>query len=294
VEEGSVRVLVSSTPESMRATSTVWRHDALVGEIRSEAEVPVVRPSPRFVSLGERDIRAALLLPGGREPDGPLPVVMDPYGFPHGARVLKSSTRFLASQWIAEAGFAVLVADGRGVDGRGPAWDREMKFDFTVALEDQVDALHAAAKRFDFLDLDRVGIRGWSGGGYLAAMAVLRRPDVFHAGVAGAPVTDPRLYDTYYMERYLGHPDEHPDVYERNAIVADAPNLRRPLLLTHGLADDNVYVAHSLRLSAALFEAGRRHELVLIPNATHFTRSEALTENLLRVELDFLRRSLGV
>jgi dipeptidyl-peptidase-4 len=169
-----------------------------------------------------------------------------------------------------------------------------VKFDFTLALEDQVDALLAAAERFDFLDLSRVAIRGWSFGGYLSAMAVLRRPEVFHAAVVGAPVTDMGLYDTFYTERYLGHPDEHPDAYARSSILADAPGLERPMLLIHGLADDNVFVAHTLRLSAALFEAGRRHELVLIPNATHLTRSEAVTENLLRVQLDFLRRSLGV
>jgi dipeptidyl-peptidase-4 len=218
---------------------------------------------------------------------------MDAYGGPQGARVLKAGAMFTTSQWLADQGFAVLVVDGRGVDGRGPAWDREMKFDFTVALDDQVDALGAAAERFGFLDRSRVGIRGWSFGGELAAMAILRRPDVFHAAVVGAPVTDQRLYDTYYTERFLGHPDEHPDVYERNSPLFDAARLERPMLLIHGLADDNVYVTHSLRLSTALFEAGKHHELVLIPNATHLTRSEAVTENLLRVQLDFLQRSLG-
>jgi dipeptidyl-peptidase-4 len=168
-----------------------------------------------------------------------------------------------------------------------------MKFAFTLALEDQVDALHAAVERFPFLDRSRVGIRGWSFGGELAAMAILRRPDVFHAAVVGAPVTDQRLYDTYYTERFLGHPDEYPDVYVANSVVTDAPKLERPMLLIHGLADDNVFVAHSLRLSTALFEAGKQHELVLIPNATHLTRSEAVTENILRVQLDFLQRSLG-
>jgi dipeptidyl-peptidase-4 len=234
-----------------------------------------------------------LFLPGGAEPEHQLPVVLDPYGGPHGAMVLKSRNLFLESQWIADAGFAVLVADGRGVDGRGPAWDRAVKFDFGLALEDQVDALHAAAERYPFLDLERVGIRGWSFGGYLAAMAVLRRPDVFHAAVAGAPVTDQRFYDTYYTERYLGHPDERPEVYERNSILAEAPRLIRPLLLIHGLVDDNVFVTHTLKLSAALFEAGRHHELVLIPSATHMTRSAAVTENLLRLQVDFLKRSLG-
>jgi dipeptidyl-peptidase-4 len=218
---------------------------------------------------------------------------MDPYGGPHGARVLAAATMFPTSQWLADHGFAVLVVDGRGVDGRGPAWDRAVKYDFTLALEDQVDALHAAAERLGYLDLSRVGIRGWSFGGLLSAMAILRRPDVFHAAVVGAPVTDQRLYDTYYTERYLGHPDEHPDAYERSSVLPDASRLERPMLLVHGLADDNVFVAHTLRLSAALFEAGRRHELVLIPNATHLTRSEAVTENLLRVQVEFLRRSLG-
>ena len=131
-------------------------------------------------------------------------------------------------------------------------------------------------------------------GGELAAMAILRRPDVFHAAVAGAPVTDQGLYDTHYTERYLGHPDEEPEVYARNSVLEDAPKLERPLLLIHGLADDNVVVAHTLRLSEALFEAGKFHELVLLPNATHLTRSTAVTENVLRVQLDFLRRSLDL
>lgn len=291
--EGGTSVIVSATLDRPRAIAEVRLKGERAGEIRSVAEEPVVEPAPDMITLGERDLRAALLLPAGKEPEAPLPVLMDPYGFPHGARVLKSRGRFLESQWFANKGFAVLVVDGRGVDGRGPAWDRSMKFDYTVALEDQVDALQAAAERFPSLDVSRVGIRGWSGGGYLAAIAVLRRPDVFHAAVAGAPVTDQRFYDTYYTERYLGHPDEHPEVYERNSIVADAPGLRRPLLLIHGLADDNVFVAHTLKLSAALFEAGRHHELVLIPNATHFTTSEAITENIFRVELDFLKRSLA-
>jgi dipeptidyl-peptidase-4 len=290
---GGTTVVVSAGLDRAGSRAEVRRNGASVGQVRSVAEEPIVAPRPMMLTLGDRELCAALLLPGGHEPDHPLPVVLDPYGGPHGAMVLKSRNQFLESQWIADAGFAVLVADGRGVDGRGPAWDRAVKFDFGLALEDQVDALHAAAERFPFLDLERVGIRGWSFGGYLAAMAVLRRPDVFHAAVAGAPVTDQRFYDTYYTERYLGHPDDRPEVYERNSILAEAPRLVRPLLLIHGLVDDNVFVTHTLKLSAALFEAGCQHELVLIPSATHMTRSAAVTENLLRLQLDFLKRSLG-
>jgi dipeptidyl-peptidase-4 len=100
-------------------------------------------------------------------------------------------------------------------------------------------------------------MRGWSFGGELTAMALLRRPDVFHAGVVGAPVTDQYLYDTFYTERYLGKPQDEPEVYRRNSPLLDAASLSRPMLLIHGLADDNVFVANTLRFSAALFEAGR-------------------------------------
>jgi dipeptidyl-peptidase-4 len=291
-EGGEVLVRISATPNAVRSVATVTRSGEPSGTVENVSEIPVIDPRPRFLTLGERELRAALLLPGGREPEGPLPVLMDPYGGPHGARVVKAAGAHLTSQWFADQGFAVLVVDGRGVDGRGPAWDRHMYRDFTVALEDQVDALHAAAERFDFLDLGRVGMRGWSFGGELTAMALLRRPDVFHAGVVGAPVTDQYLYDTFYTERYLGKPQDEPEVYRRNSPLFDAASLSRPMLLIHGLADDNVYVANTLRFSAALFEAGKWHELVLIPNATHLTRSTAVTENILRMQLDFLRRTV--
>ena len=184
-EGGDVLVRVSATAHDVKPVATVSMPGEVIGTIENVSETSVIEPRPRFLTLGERGLCAAMLLPGGREPDGPLPVLMDPYGGPHGARVLKAAGAHLTSQWFADQGFAVLVVDGRGVDGRGPGWDREMYRDFTVALEDQVDALHAAAERFDFLDLGRVAMRGWSFGGELTALALLRRPDVFHAGVVG-------------------------------------------------------------------------------------------------------------
>src|SRR5690606_22934052 len=181
---------------------------------------------------------------GYRPSDGPLPVLLDPYGGPHAQRVLATRNAFLTPQWLADQGFAVLVADGRGSPGRGPAWEKEIAGRCAeVSLNDQVDALLAVAADHPELDLSRVAIRGWSYGGYLAALAVLRRPDVFHAAVAGAPVTDWKLYDTHYTERYLGHPDENPEAYRANSLIDDAPNLSRPLMIVHGMADDNVFVA---------------------------------------------------
>jgi dipeptidyl-peptidase 4 len=159
-------------------------------------------------------------------------------------------------------------------------------------LDDQVDALEQAAAEHRCLDLDRVAIRGWSFGGYLAALAVLLRPDRFHAGIAGAPVTEWRLYDTHYTERYLGDPNELPDVYDGSSLLPLAADLERPLLLIHGLADDNVVAAHTLQLSSALLAAGRPHEVLPLVGVTHMTPQEVVAENLLLHQLAFLRRSL--
>jgi dipeptidyl-peptidase-4 len=209
--------------------------------------------------------------------------------------VLKAHGAFLASQWLADQGFAVVVADGRGTPGRGLAWERAVHRDLaTPALEDQVDALYAAAELDRRLDLSRVAIRGWSFGGYLAALAVIRRPDVFHAAVAGAPVTEWRLYDTHYTERYLGDPYEDPESYDRCSLLHHAAALQRPLLLIHGLADDNVVAAHTLRLSQRLMEAGRMHSVLPLSGVTHMTPQEGVAENLLLLQVAFLRQALGL
>ncbi|MDT3397779.1 prolyl oligopeptidase family serine peptidase [Streptomyces sp. B1866] len=312
---GDVLVLASSVPDRPGAAVEVLRlgdadevegpegkgrEPVLVGRVDSYAEEPVITARPRLVFAGERAVPSAVLLPAGyREGDGPLPVLMDPYGGPHGPRVVAAHNAHLTSQWFADQGFAVVVADGRGTPGRSPGWEKAVAHRLAeVSLADQVAALHALAERFP-LDLGRVGIRGWSYGGFLAALAVLRRPDVFHAGVVGAPVTDWRLYDTHYTERYLGDPGERPEVYAANSLVTDeglsgAADLARPMMVVHGLADDNVVVAHSLRLSSALLAAGRPHEVLPLSGVTHMTPQEQVAENLLLLQVDFLKRSLGV
>ena len=263
--------------------------------LRHLAERPLVRPNVRLASRGAADPHAHDLVLLPHDHDGsPLPVLVDPYGGPHAQRATRAHNTHLQSQWFADQGFAVLVADGTGTPGRGANDERRIHLDLASwALDDQVAALHAAAERHPELDLTRVGIRGWSFGGYLAALAVLRRPDVFHAAIAGAPVTEWRLYDTHYTERYLGHPDERPDVYDANSLLPLAPQLTRPLLLVHGLADDNVVAAHTLQLSSALLAAGKPHEVLPLVGVTHMTPQEVVAENLLRHQLDFLRRSLG-
>ncbi|MFL5864089.1 MAG: prolyl oligopeptidase family serine peptidase [Solirubrobacteraceae bacterium] len=274
----------------------VWRGGEQTGGIASLAETPVLTPEVTFLTAGARALRCALLLPRGHEQGArQLPVLCDPYGGPAAQRVVCDRNAYLTPQWFADLGFAVLIADGRGTPGRGPDWDRLIHYDeATPNLEDQVEALRAAAAAHPDLDLTRVGIRGWSHGGYLAALAVLRRPDVFHTAVAGAPVTDQRLYDTFYTERYLGHPDTHPEAYALNSLIDDAPRLERPLMLIHGLADDNVVVAHTLRLSAALLAAGRPHTVLPLSGVTHMARHEAVAENLMLLQVEFLKRTLGM
>ncbi|ALV52029.1 peptidase S9 [Streptomyces sp. 4F] len=299
VRSGGVTVLVSATLDRPGSRVRVLRDGKQTATVPSHAEDPGMSPRVTLTQGGARRIPCAVLMPRDYAGDTPLPVLMDPYGGPHGQRVAAAHNPYLTSQWFADQGFAVVVADGRGTPGHSPAWEKSVKDDIAaVVLQDQVDALQALAGDFP-LDLDRVAIRGWSFGGYLAALAALRRPDVFHAAVVGAPVTDLRLYDTHYQERYLGHPDEQPEVYRRNSLIddaglVDAADLHRPMMIIHGLADDNVVVAHSLRLSSALLAAGRPHEVLPLSGVTHMTPQEEVAENLLRLQLGFLRRALSL
>ncbi|MFE4520393.1 prolyl oligopeptidase family serine peptidase [Kitasatospora sp. NPDC056783] len=298
VRRGGTLVLTTRSPGHPGGRSTVHREGRPVLPLASRAEPPPYTAAPEPLRLGPRELRANLFLPDGHRPGGgPLPVLLDPYG---GPATQKATTGGLwwdqVSQWFADQGFAVLVVDGRGTPGRGPRWDKAVYGDkASFPLADQIDGLRAAARlRPGLLDLDRVAIRGWSYGGYLAALAVLRRPDVFHAASAGAAPTDWRLYDTHWQERFLGHPDEHPGHYDGGSLIAGAPKLSRPLLLIQGLTDDNVHPAHTLRLSAALLAAGRPHEVLPLRATGHRPTDEAVVENLLHHELRFLRRSLGL
>jgi dipeptidyl-peptidase 4 len=294
---GPVVVVTRSDLEHDNTATTVHAPGRPPLPVASVAQPPGLVPRPRLLWAGPRELRCALLLPDrpGGAGAGRLPVLLDPYGGPHHRQVLAVRDRFLVSQWFADQGFAVLVTDGRGTPGRGPAWERAVWRDLAgPVLDDQVEALHAVAAGHPELDLSRVAIRGWSFGGYLAALAVLRRPDVFAAAVAGAPVTDWRLYDTYYTERYLGDPAADPDAYRRSSLLADAAKLERPLLLVHGLADDNVVAAHSLRLSGLLLTAGRPHSVLPLSGVTHLAAQEAVAENLLHLQVAFLRDALGL
>ncbi len=289
-------LVVSSASLAYGGVQTAVRKNGVeVGRIASFAEPAPFSPRVSISKQGRRELRTALVLPRDHvEGSGRLPVLMDPYGGPHAQRVIASRGAYLNSQWLADQGFAVVIVDGRGTPARGPAWERAVAGDLaTVVLEDQVDALQSLAAAHCDLDLSRVAIRGWSFGGYLAALAVLRRPDVFHAAVAGAPCIDWSLYDTYYTERYLGVDTSAPS-YAISSLLTDAPTLSRPLMIVHGLADDNVVAAHSLRLSTALLAAGRPHTMLPLSGVTHMASQEDVAANLAKLEVQFIRTSLGL
>jgi dipeptidyl-peptidase 4 len=291
---GTMTAISSETLEADGVTVRVLDGDREVAVVRSLRQLAFA-PRVTLLTVGDRELRAALVLPRDEvRPAGPLPVIMDPYGGPLTQRVLRARRLFYEPQWLADQGFAVLVADGRGSPARGARWERAIRLDLaTAALDDQVAALEQVARRYrGELDVSRVGIRGWSFGGYLAALAVLRRPDAFSAAIAGAAVTEWRWYDTVATERYLGHPERYPEAYERSSLLPLAAGLARPLLLVHGLADDNVHPRHSLLLARELLAAGRDHQLLLLPGVTHMVWQPEIIEQLLDAHVRFFRRWL--
>ncbi|MGB1083462.1 MAG: prolyl oligopeptidase family serine peptidase [Ilumatobacteraceae bacterium] len=270
-------------------------------QLASFSEHPLCEPHvtiARGIAEDGHALDVAILLPS-TPITGPLPVLVDPYGGPHALRVVRSQHAHLNSQWFADQGFAVVICDGRGTPGRGSSWERAVHGDLaSPVLDDQVTALDIAAKHCEThlgctLDLSRVAIRGWSFGGYLSALAVMRRPDRFHVAVAGAPVTEWRWYDTHYTERYLGNPAVDDTAYRRSSLIEDLESLERPLLLVHGLADDNVVAAHTLQLSSALLSIGAPHSVLPLAGVSHMTPQEVVAEHLLNLQLDFIRQHLS-
>lgn len=292
----------TTTLDTVRAQFAVHRNGDVIDientDIENLAEEPLVSPNVRIMAVGARQIPVAIVMPNDVMPNDQrvtkLPVLFDPYGGPHAQRVVASRSAYLSSQWFADQGFVVVIADGIGTPGKGSDYERGVMHDLAqVVLDDQVEVARALPDLEPRADVTRVGIRGWSFGGYLAALAVLRRSDIFHAAVAGAPVTDWRLYDTHYTERYLGLPAVHDEVYSATSLLEDVSALDAPLLIIHGLADDNVVAAHTLQLSSVLLAAGKPHEVLPLSGVTHMTPQEEVAENLLLHQLHFLQRSLG-
>ena len=265
-----------------KISQTIRKADSSAqSELKSVAESPGVNLKLEWTQVTDDAIRALIVRPNGFRAGKKYPVVVHVYGGPHSQMVTAAGSRYALAQWIADQGYIVVSLDGRGTPGRTRDWERAIRGNLIeIPLEDQVRGLKALAEKYPELDLQRVGIFGWSFGGYFSALATSRRPEVFQVGVAGAPVTDWRDYDTHYTERYLGLPETEGANYDASSALKAAEDLRRPLLLIHGTADDNVYFMHSLKLSDALFRAGRPYEFLPLVGMTHMVTEPTANEML--------------
>ncbi len=289
-------VITSRTMQSMPRTYVFDKKGKPLGELPSVAENPPRAPTVEMLEIGaeSRKFRAAVVFPHKYDEKKKYPVIVDVYGGPHHIHVLAAQNRWLLDQWYADQGFIVVAIDGRGTPGRGAAWERAIYQKFgSVPLEDQVAGLKALTQKYTIMDADRVGIDGWSFGGYMSALAVMRRPDVFKAGVAGAPVCDWMDYDTHYTERYLGVPPADEASYKEGSILTYADDLKQPLMILHGTADDNVYFRHSLRMVDSLFRAGKDFEMVPLSGLTHMVPDPLVMERLHGRIAMFFQKHLG-
>lgn len=250
--------------DGMVGTEVLSATGARLAILPSVAENPPRLPKLELTRTpGTPSFYAALVRPQNFKARKKYPVILSVYAGPHTTVVHSAARGYLAQQWLADQGYIVVSLDGRGTPYRGRDWERIIRGNLIeVALEDQIAGLRALGRKYPELDLKRVGVTGWSFGGYFSAMATTRRPDVFRCGVAGAPVVTWENYDTFYTERYLGLPQTAPAAYHASSVLTYANQLTRPLLLIHGLTDDNVYAQHTLQLADALFMAGKPYEFL--------------------------------
>lgn len=283
--EDDVHDVFLSREESLTAPHRLVVRSMASGVLR---EVPSVADRPPLpgvdlTTVGPDGMHAGIVRPHAFVPGARYPLIDSAYGGPHAQVVAADAMAWLFEQWMADAAGAIVVSiDAKGTPGRGRAWERAILGKLgDVPLDGHVAALQALAEAHPEIDPSRVGVYGWSFGGYFSALAALRRPDVFSAAVAIAPVVDWRDYDTAYTERYLGLPDANAAAYDAASVLtyaAQPPPAREPaLLVAHGTADDNVYFLHSLKLADALAKAGRRFRFAPFLGQTHqFASPDAL------------------
>ena len=229
-----------------------------------------------------------------RSANQPRPLVVAVYGGPHAQTVTSNwaLTVDLRAQYLAQQGFVILKVDNRGSANRGMAFEAAIAGKMGhLEVDDQLEGVRFLAKR-PYVDSERVGIYGWSYGGYMVCRSLLQAPEVFKAGVAGAPVTFWEGYDTHYTERYMGSPSGNAEGYRTSAVLPEAGTLASNLMLVHGLVDENVHARHTMRLIEALSESGKDYKLVMFPEARHMPRNPANLEYLERQLTDFLRQHL--
>jgi dipeptidyl-peptidase 4 len=294
-KDHSLYVETFTSTKAMPKTTVHKADGTLIGELPSAAEQPPFALNTETLKVGDDPgFYAYIVRPHDFDKSKRYPVIDHVYGGPTHLQVQDAMASRLIDQWLADQGFLVVAVDNRGTPGRGRDWEKAVSKHFgSVPLEDQVAGLKALGQRFPDMDMNRVGVYGWSFGGYLSALAVLKAPDVFKAAVAGAPVVDWLDYDTHYTERYLGLPDADAAAYKEGSLLTYAADLKRPLLLVHGTADDNVYFRHTLKLTNALFRAGKDFDLLPLAGMTHMTPDPVVMERLYERIAEHFRKALG-
>ncbi|MFW5661536.1 MAG: prolyl oligopeptidase family serine peptidase, partial [Oceanicaulis sp.] len=235
---------------------------------------------------GETALYWSMLRPEHCTAETPCPAIVQVYGGPH-VQTVRKSFAGPRDQLFADRGYVLFRIDNRGSWNRGHAFEAALHDRMgTVEVEDQLAGL-AFLEGLDFVDPDRVGLWGWSYGGYMALMTSLRAPDAFEAAVAGAPVTDWSLYDTHYTERYMDTPEANAAGYADGSAFAHVENYATPTLIIHGMADDNVTFDHSTRLFAELQAQNADFEMMTYPGQRHGVRPPELQTHLWTTILRF-------
>jgi dipeptidyl-peptidase 4 len=231
-----------------------------------------------FGTLAARDgqtLHYQIIKPRNLEAGHRYPVIVDVYGGPGNQRVRKAwggyqrGNEGFFRQYLAQHGYIVFTLDNRGSGSRGVRFETALFHHLgSVEVEDQVTGVNFL-RTLAYVDPARIGVFGWSYGGYMALMCMMQAPDVFAAGVSGAPVTDWKLYDTHYTERFMGTPQSNPEGYARSSVMSYAEGLKGPLLIMHGMADDNVLFAHSTTLFKKLQDLNAPFEIMTYPGSKH-------------------------
>ena len=248
--------------------------------------------------MGPDGYRVAVVRPHGFVAKHRYPVIDAAYGGPGYLVAVADAFKFIRAQIVADATSSIVVAiDARGTPFRDRAWERSLAGKFgSVPVQGHIEALRALAAEMPEIDLSRVGVYGWSFGGYFAVDAILTHPEIYDVGVAGAPPSDWHDYDTAYTERYLGVPHDAKTeaAYAQSSLLemARKTTLPRPLLLMHGTADDNVYFSHSLLLAESLARADRPFTFIPLLGQTHLVADPARQLLTWKETVEFLRDKL--
>jgi dipeptidyl-peptidase-4 len=255
-------------------------------------------PAPEFFAITSREgveFQCSMIKPPHFEADEKYPVLVYVYGGPHSqvVRNVWGGSGYLWHASLAQRGYIVFSLDNRGSFGKGPAWENPiLKKMGNLELADQIAGVEYL-KSLPYVDASRIGIWGWSYGGYMTCLALFKAPGVFAAGAAVAPVTDWRLYDSIYTERYMKQPKDNEEGYDDSAPLNFVDGLEVPFLLIHGTSDDNVHMQNSMRLIEKLVDEGKQFDLMLYPGKFHDIGGEAAKIHLYNKLTGFFERTLG-